>query len=134
MIALPLAAQAFFSSYRVRLKEFRRRYRQLFIISFLLLLFNTLVILNNKELYLYIDIAKKHFVYKMHVAKELAVQLKRMEVDCIFANETMQPRLYFYGINKCHEYRLQESSDQRNVTISYKDTTIYEAYVTKSFN
>lgn len=139
MIALPYATQAFFNSYRVRLKEYRRRYRVLFSISFILLLINTLVVLFNKELYPYVKIPKKHFVYKMHIAKELAAKLHEADITCIsVASETMQQRLQFYGIGYCTKNLLTGELKMRlmehNVTISYKNRILYEAYVTKTLN
>ncbi len=138
MVVLPLAAQIFFNSYRVRLKEFRGRYRLLFSVSFIFLLLNTLVVLFNKEFYAYIEIPKKHFAYKMHVAKELASHLHSLNITCIStSNEKMQSRLHFYGIKKCNEYVLltrNETKIDHNVTISYKNKTIYRAYVTKALN
>jgi hypothetical protein len=139
MVALPLATQAFFSSYRVRLKEFRRGYKILFIASFILLLIHTMVILFNKELYPYIKTPKKHFVYKMHIAKELATKLDALEITCISTkSQTMQSRLQFYGIDYCSKNKLTNKSDDKNrehnVTISYKNRIIYEAYVTKTLN
>ncbi len=136
MLILPLAVQTFFHSYRVRLKEFRGRYRILFVISFVLLLLNTLVVLFNKEVYAYIDIPKKHFAYKMHVAKELAAELHQLHITCILAeNEKMQARLRFYGIEKCEKLLLTNEQPlkniEHNVTIRYKNRTVYHAYVTK---
>jgi len=61
MLALPLAAQTFISSYRVRLKMFRKNYKAIFVVSFILLFINTLVLLFNKELYLVINNPKKTF-------------------------------------------------------------------------
>ena len=68
MLGLPLAAQTFISSYRVRLKIFRKGYKIIFIVSFLLLILNTVVVFFNKEIYLLIENPKKHFAYDMHVA------------------------------------------------------------------
>lgn len=136
MLILPLAVQTFFHSYRVRLKEFRGRYRIVFIIAFILLLSNALVVLFNKEIYAYLDKPKKHFAYKMHVAKELAQALHDVNITCILTeNEKMQMRLRFYGIEKCETFLLTHEKPLKNivqnVTIRYKNRTVYHAYVTK---
>ncbi len=136
MVILPLAAQTFFHSYRVRLREFRGRYRMIFAISFILLLLNTLVVFFNKEIYAYVEKPKKHFAYKMHIAKELAQKLKDLNITCITAeNEKMQARLRFYGIKKCENLLLTNEKPfqniEQNVTIRYRNRTIYKAYVTK---
>ncbi|RUM61137.1 MAG: hypothetical protein DSZ03_08995 [Sulfurimonas sp.] len=136
MVILPLAVQTFFHSYRVRLKEFRGRYRTVFVLSFILLVLNTLVVFFNKEIYAYLETPKKHFVYKMHVAKELAEALRELNITCILAsNDKMQPRLRFYGIEKCEKFLLTQENpfqeNAQNVTIRYKNQTVYQGYVTK---
>ena len=138
IISLPLAAQTFISSYRVRLKEHRKNYRLLFIISVVLLLLNTLVVFFNKELYLVIENPKKHFAYDMDVAKKLSKVLKARNINCVKSDYKMQLRLKFYGIKECSIYTLKELplSDNKanNVTISYRNKDIYKANVTKINN
>lgn len=138
IIALPIAAQSFISSYRVRLKQFRKTYRLLYQISFVLLLINTLVVLFNKELYKLIDNPKKHFVYKFHIAKELAQELKSDSIVCVNTDKKMQNRLYFYGVTKCDKYKLSKFKnsdiDANGVTISYSNKIVYNASVTKLNN
>ncbi len=134
VLALPLAAQSFFHSYRVRLRQFRSRYRILFSISMVLLVLNTLVALLHKELYMLLDDPAKHFAYRQHVAKELAYELKSSGITCLdVQDEQMQLRLRFYDVKRCECYRLHSDplDFDKNVTIRYKDTVIYERYVTK---
>jgi len=138
MISLPLVAQLFIHSYRVRLKVYRTRYRFIFILSFIFLILNTLVVFFNKELYVFIENPKKHFAYEMHVAKELSKKLKSKGITCVSTNKEMQKRLKFYGINKCKLNSLIEldlkSKNPKNVTVSYKNIPVYKAYVTKLNN
>jgi len=138
MLGLPLAAQTFISSYRVRLKNFRGGYKTIFTVSFVLLVLNTLVVFFNKELYLIIENPKKHFAYDMHVAKELADQLKLKNINCVNTDKKYELRLKFYGISTCKEYLLTQNNflDKKdsNVTISYKDVVLYSANVTKINN
>ncbi|MCW8837789.1 MAG: hypothetical protein OQJ77_03215 [Thiovulaceae bacterium] len=135
IVSLPIAAKSFISSYRVRLKQFRKTYRSIFQISLILLVLNTIVVLFNKELYIVMDKPKKHFVYKFHVAKELAQQLKDKSIFCINADYKMQNRLYFYGVTKCDKYKLTKAYDisdnSKSVTISYRNVPVYRRYVTK---
>jgi len=135
ILSLPLAAQPFYSSYRVRLKMFRTKYRSIFIISLSFLFLNSLVVLFNKELYLLIDNPEKHFAYNMHIAKELAVELKSRGIDCISTEEKMLKRLRFYGVSECEQNRLSENqseaADEEVVTISYINKPLYVGYVTK---
>jgi len=135
IVALPLAAQTLSSSYRVRLKEFRKKYRAVFILSLILLFLNAFVIIFNKELYVLLEKPKKHFAHKMHVAKELATELKSRGIDCLSTSQHMSIRLKFYGISQCDSYKLRRGysniDDSSNVTISYNNIIIYKASVTK---
>ena len=135
IIALPLAAHTFSSSYRVRLKIFRTKYKIAFVISLLFLLFNSVLVLFNKNLYLFLDKPQKHFAYKMHIAKELAKELKKRDVYCLSTNKNMQKRLKFYEISRCETYLLKEdftnNTNPDNITISYNNIPVYSASVTK---
>ena len=138
IVALPLAAQTFASSYRVRLKEHRGGYRTIFILAFILLISNTLVVFFNKELYLVLDNPKKNFAYNVDIAKELAEKLQKKGLHCVKTNTKMQRRLRFYNITECTKYNLKELPNQSklkaDVTISYKSKILYRATVTKLNN
>ncbi len=132
IMALPLAAQTFASSYRVRLKSFRKNYRRIFILSLIFLFLNSFVVLFNKSIYLFLDNPKKHFAYKMHIAKELAAELKKRDISCIHSSKKLSLRLRFYGINRCEEYKLSKYRlNEESVTISYNNREVYKASVTK---
>lgn len=134
LLALPLAAQTFIHTYRVRLREFRGRYRILFYSAFALLIVNALAVFFNHYLYRFFHNPAHHFSYRMHVAKELAAVLHQNRISCIDAqNEKLQLRLRFYGITHCESNRLdnQPSTNSKKVTISYINTPIYFTYVTK---
>ncbi len=134
VMALPLAAQTFYASYRVRLKIFRTKYKAIFLISIVFLLVNFFVVLFNRELYIFIDNPKKHFARKMHIAKELAKELKNRGIFCVSTQDNMYKRLMFYGIENCQENKLIEQNlnevGEEYVTISYKYRPIYKAIVT----
>ena len=138
ILALPLAAQSFAYAYRVRLKQFRLKYKYTFIVALVLLFIHSIVIFFNKELYVFLDKPKKYFAYEMHIAKELANFLKQNNIDCISSSKKMQPRLKFYGIDKCEQYSLHKHnfniSPILNVKISYNKKVIYKRYVTKINN
>lgn len=133
MLALPLAAQTFFHTYRVRLSMFRKRYKFLFLSAFILLIVNALVVLFNPWLYRWIKNPKDHFSYPMHIAKELASELHAAEIECVDTKPNMQARLRFYGIEQCDKTVLHESKSKNEdkVTISYIGVPIYTVYVTK---
>ena len=134
LVALPLAAQTFYHSYRVRLKQFRSTYKTIFLLSFIFLLINAMVILFNKYLYIVLDDPKEHFAYEMHIAKDLAQKLQENNLTCIDANDKkMQSRLNFYGVRYCQENMFShiKSENSCSVTISYKGVKVYQTYVTK---
>jgi len=137
IVALPIVAKNFISSYRVRLKQFRNGYKMMFVVSLILLFINTVTVLFNKELYKIIEFPEKHFVYKFHVAKELANELKNRSINCVNTDKQMQTRLYFYGVTQCNKYILtKQHIDKKNknsVTISYKNRPVYFADVTNIY-
>jgi hypothetical protein len=129
-----LAAQTFLHTYRIRLREFRRRYQILFYSAFILLIVNVLAVFFNHYLYRFLDDPKRHFSYPMHIAKELSGVLHADNIRCIDAGDKkLQLRLRFYGITHCEDYRLEKeiSSKGSKVTISYINIPVYETYVTK---
>ena len=135
IMALPLAAQTFSTTYKVRLKIFRKKYKIIFFLSFLFLLLNFFVVIFNRELYIFIEKPQKHFARKMHIAKELAFELKKKNILCVSTEESMSRRLNFYGIGICdafllYEVALDSQITKNSVTISYKYRPIYKAVVT----
>ncbi len=138
IVALPLVAQIFITSYKVRLKEFRFGYRLAFIVSMIFLVVNFTVVLFNKELYRFVSVPKKHFAYDMHIAKELSQELKKRHIDCVTTDSKMQLRLKFYEIQQCRKYILKQQpllkKENDFVTIGYSDKVVYNASVTKLNN
>lgn len=134
LLALPLAGETFLHTYRIRLREFRRRYQLLFYSAFVLLIFNALAVFFNHYFYHFIKNPERHFSYSMHVVKELSKELKKNGIECVDAdNKKLQLRLRFYGITHCAENHFSEHPTVKGtkVTISYINKPIYEVYVTK---
>lgn len=134
ILAMPLAAQTFLNSYRVRLSMFRGKYRALFSLSLALLVINAVIVMFNRELYQFMERPSKHFAYDHHVAKEVASVLHENSISCIDAdNKKMQLRLQFYGVDKCSQYHLNSVYDAEAVpvTIRYNGISVYERYVSK---
>jgi hypothetical protein len=138
VLALPLAAQTFANSYRVRLPQFRKKYKAIFAAALLFLLINSGVVFFNKYLYWVLEKPTDHFAYKMHIAKELADALHERGIDCVQTKKSMGLRLEFYGISKCNEFVLEEvdvrENNGRDVTISYTNKPIKFYSVTKVNN
>ncbi len=137
LVTTPIMVKTFISSYRVRLREFRRQYRIVFVLGMSVLLFSTLMIYMNKLLYLVIEKPSKHFVYNNHVVHELSVQLKDMGIDTISTQDKrLQLRLKFYGIEEGREYRLYKYKpfiDSKTVTIRYVSVPVASFYVTNLY-
>jgi hypothetical protein len=133
MLLLPLAAESFFSSYRVRLRAFRGQYRVLIVVGFSVLVFHFFLLLLNKGLYLFLDDPQQHFAYNTHIVKELSGELKAKGIACASANNrNLQERLKFYGIESCAgnvlvAAALEEASD---VTVSYNGRIVAAYNVT----
>ena len=137
MLILPLAAQTFFHTYRIRLRVFRRRYQILFYTALGILVLNTLAVFFNQYLYRLIKDPTRHFSYPMHVVKELAHVLHKKNISCVDAHdENLQLRLRFYDIRECRGATLSEHpvGKSNKVTIRYNDVSIYSIYVTKIHN
>lgn len=137
MVLMPLAAQTFLHTYRIRLREFRGRYRWLFYSALALLLMNTVAVFFNTYGYQWIKKPNHHFAYRMHIAKDMAKQLKHDHIKCVDAQDNeLQLRLRFYGVTQCAQYTLSEipARQSKKVTISYNNKTVYENYVTKISN
>lgn len=137
IIATPIMVKTFLSSYRIRLREFRKQYRVLLIVGISVLALSTLSIFLNKCLYLFISNPTKHFVYKNHIAKELSVALKKLDInEVITRSERLQLRLKFYGIEKGYGINLstkKPSLKKKDVTISYMGVKVAKYYVTKLY-
>jgi len=123
IVALPLVAKVFILSYKIRLKMFRKWYKTIFIVSFIFLVLNGIVVLSNKYLYIFIKNPKDNFAYNMHIAKELASELKKQNTTCTNLDMPMMLRLKFYGISTC--------KDKKDVTVSYNGVVVYKTDVTK---
>ncbi|MCJ7765304.1 MAG: hypothetical protein MUP09_05120 [Thiovulaceae bacterium] len=134
MLLLPLAAQTFFSSYRVHLRAFRGGYRALLAVGFTILALHFFLLLLNKGLYLFLDDPHRHFAYKTHIVKELSAELKAKEICCVsVANKNLQERLKFYGIGSCMANTLKEAplEEGSDVTVSYIGRIVAAYNVTK---
>lgn len=137
MLMLPLAGETFLRTYRVRLPQFRGRYRLLFFSALGLLALNAMVVFFNPWLYRVLSKPSRHFAYTMHVAKELSRVLHAHRIGCVDAHdEQMQLRLRFYGIAQCESHHLQAHTvhDAIKVTISYMDVPVLTTYVTNIHN
>ena len=137
LLSTPLMVKTFLSSYRIRLRAFRKQYRLLLSVGMGFLLVSTLSIYMNKYLYHFIADPSNHFVYKNHIAKELSYALKDMGlVGVMTADNKLQLRLKFYGINEdpyVHLYKGEAFTGSKKVTISYIGAEVASFYVTNLY-
>jgi len=103
IISIPLMVKVFFNSYRVRLSQFRIIYKSLLLITIFFLITNFLIIFFNKPLYFIFN--KEHnFARKFHIAKELALELKKLNYKNIeIEDERLALRLKFYNITNSNK-------------------------------
>ena len=138
IISLPIMANTFIESYNIRLTMFRKKYKYIFLLTLSFLVFNSIVLIFNKELYAIIENPKKHFSYKMHIAKELSINLKDKGINCLDTKYKLLKRLEFYGIGQCDKFILKElpidSRKKADVTVSYNNIEVFKATVTKINN
>ncbi|NOR57890.1 MAG: hypothetical protein GQ474_05135 [Sulfurimonas sp.] len=134
LVATPIMVQAFLSSYRIRLREFRKGYRIILSVGLGFLVASTVTIYMNKVFYLFLAKPSKNFVYNNHIAKELANELKEMGIEGIStSDDRLQLRLKFYAIEEDPRIVLSEtrpSGKSKNVTIRYIGVDVAEFYVT----
>jgi hypothetical protein len=137
MLILPLAAQTFLHTYRIRLRMFRGRYQFLFYTALVILVLNTLAVFFNQHLYRFFKDPTHHFSYPMQVIKELAQELHKQNITCVHTDdEKTQLRLRFYGIEECCKVTLGEHVHENGskVTISYNGVPVKTLYVTQIHN
>jgi len=135
LIGIVLMIKVFLSSYRVRIPVYRKKHKILFLFVLITLIFNDLVLVFNKPLYLFIKNPKKHFAYKYHISKILAQNLKKLGINCVKTDDKkLLYQLKFYGICNNSKYLLTKKKIDPNsikVSIRYKDIILKDYYVSK---
>lgn len=138
VIGAPLMIRTFLHGYRVRLPQFRKKYRMMFQIVISSLILNFIFIFWNKPLYHLYDENENHFAYHSQVAKELATQLKEKGFEHLKVDNTeLALRLKFYGIESGKEYLLSDIKlldSSQEVSIFYTSEKTASFYVTKILN
>jgi hypothetical protein len=130
--ATPLMVKFFMHSYRVRLPQFRKKHY--IFASFVLstLIINFIVFMVNKPIYLVLKDSNRHFANDYHIAKELAQELKKQNINYIFCKDSsLQKRLKFYGIKKGNTYTL--STFSTNITNKYIDIKYYNKTIKRFY-
>ena len=135
VIAIPLMVKTLMHSIRVRLKEFRKGYYILFGSMIGVLIINFGALFFNKYLYIFLENPKKHFAYEHHIAKELSVKLKALDIYQLTSyDEELRLRLRFYGITDSNQYALYDSKRsnyEEKIEISYNNIILDTYYIVK---
>lgn len=132
VIAIPLMVRLSIHSLRVRLKEFRTMNYLLIRLSLGVLCISFLLLVFNKSFYLYIENPSKHVANEHYIAKELATQLKNMNITKVSTNKKLALRLKFYGIEYDENIILSTKKIDKNdktINVMYKHKIIKEYYL-----
>ena len=113
-IFVPHMVRVFFASYRVRLPEFRLKYKILGVILIASLVPFSLSSVFYDYFYAFLSKPHKHFAYNYSIARELSHELKSRGINAVDTDIFMQKRLKFYGINSGGEYFLESANSKVN--------------------
>ncbi|EAJ6206373.1 hypothetical protein AYK33_02755 [Campylobacter coli] len=124
VICTPLLIKTLMASYRVRLPQFRLRYKIFIECSIIFLLFCYFVIIGNQILYYFVSDPKYNFANNYHLAKELSKELKKQEIFKLRVGTSLQPRLKFYGIEDSNTFYLKSIKNKDQLDKNKKNITI----------
>ncbi len=119
VISTPLLIKTLLESYRVRLPEFRLKYKIFIECSVIFLLFCYVLIVGNKFLYYFVE-PKRHFANNYHFAKELSLELKKQDIKAVRVDKSLQKRLKFYGIEDSKIFYLRSLENKKNLSKNNK--------------
>ncbi|EJI3910980.1 glycosyltransferase family 39 protein [Campylobacter coli] len=124
VICTPLLIKTLMASYRVRLPQFRLRYKIFIECSIIFLLFCYFVIIGNQILYYFVSDPKYNFANNYHLAKELSKELKKQEIFKLRVGTSLQPRLKFYDIEDSNTFYLKSITNKDQLDKNKKNITI----------
>ncbi|EPW4945126.1 hypothetical protein ACWL1N_002000 [Campylobacter coli] len=124
VICTPLLIKTLMASYRVRLPQFRLRYKIFIECSIIFLLFCYFVIIGNQILYYFVSDPKYNFANNYHLAKELSKELKKQEIFKLRVGTSLQLRLKFYDIEDSNTFYLKSIKNKDQLDKNKKNITI----------
>lgn len=124
VICTPLLIKTLMASYRVRLPQFRLRYKIFIECSIIFLLFCYFIIIGNQILYYFVSDPKYNFANNYHLAKELSKELKKQEIFELRVGTSLQPRLKFYGIKNSNTFYLKSIKNKEQLDKNKKNIII----------
>lgn len=119
VISTPLLIKTLIESYRVRLPQFRLKYKIFIQCSVIFLLICYVVIVANQFLYYFLE-PKRHFANNYHFAKELSIELKKQNINALRVDKNLQQRLKFYGIKDSNTFYLKSIDNKKNLNSNEK--------------
>ncbi len=134
VIATPLLLKTFLNGLRVRLPQFRKKYKVISFFALSTLVFTFLSAFINKPFYHFYTEPENHFAYRYQVAKELSEKLKKLGLSGVTSdNSELLYRLRFYGVPSGDEFFItkKEQKHALKVSIFYTSQKIATFYVTK---
>jgi hypothetical protein len=137
IVSIPIVLRLFLNGYRVRLRQFRTKYRIMALLIVFGLLSNASMIFFNKYMFLLEGSYEKNFAYRNYFAKELAHKLHELNIKAVKCeDDRLQLRLQFYGIGYSNQIILSQHKAKsfqapfQTITINYygKDIVSYYLY------
>lgn len=134
VIAIPLMVRLFLHSLRVRLRQFRTIHYMILRLSLGVLLLSFFALLLNKSFYLYLNDPSSHIANEHYIAKELAQELSKKNIDAVACeNKKFVNRLKFYGIGYNANVLLSEKKsdlyNEEEIQIFFENTLIKRFYI-----
>ena len=133
VIAVPIMVKLFLHSYRIRLRDFRKKHIIFVRIMFLVLFINIYLLLFNKVLYVFMQNPKEHFAYKYHRIQELATKLKSFGIKKVICDDkNLQKQLDYYGVTYGNQFYItteEKANVYKKVTINYFNKDIKNYYI-----
>jgi len=133
VIAVPVMVKLFLHSYRIRLRDYRKKHNLFARVMLLVLFVNIYLLLFNKVIYLFLDNPKDHFAYKFHGTSQLASKLKEYGINNInCTNKKLQKQLDYYGVTYGNKYILtseERPNTYKTITINYFNKDIKNYYI-----
>ena len=136
IVSIPIILRLFLNGYRVRLRQFRMRYKVLAFLIVFGLVSNGAMVLFNKYLFLIGNDYTQNFAYRNYFVKELSNELKKLNIHQLKCeNDRLQLRLKFYDIKRDYDYILTTNPNYRNkiyskrIVINYYGRDIIKYYL-----
>lgn len=119
LCGIPLMVRQFLSDIRIRLPMFQNSYKNRFLIVLIFLVFEAMLLIFSKQIYLISNNTDNLFLNQFYIAKEISIELKKKNISKVkIDDKKMQKRLKFYGIDEGGQ-RLKKVSRNGNIIINY---------------